>query len=285
MKRIVAATLFAMLAAVPVAAVAQDVDDWEHQEDPAQGVSLAAVRYDGGAAIVVQCRAGALTVVMAGLPALDGDLILEASRVDGRTDVQTWSPGGGPGAFRSDVPARDARFMRGGGAYSVRTVDGASEALRTQFDLPTQSTNLDRVLAACGWTLTDERDLLRRAGSAVSFTDPDAPQARTLVPRRAPSRSVTGRGRRPPPPPPRAPRILPAEQQISCIVRSLRLTDCRPDHAAPESARPPGAPDPAEDVRRLEGSQVWSTDAAAVEGTVLYVHGPRLVRVVEYITR
>ncbi|HRJ65041.1 MAG TPA: hypothetical protein PLR59_11910, partial [Brevundimonas sp.] len=179
MRLTLIAALCAFACAGPTAAIAQDEDDWEFQHEASLNQTVAAVRYDAGVAIVVQCRDRALSAALIGMPAGVGGLEVQARRVDGRTDLQTWAPGPQPGILMSTVPARDIRFMRGGGLYSVRTADGAPRALRTNFDLPTQSANLDRVLSACGWDLTDDRDQLTRAGRAeISFRDPDAPPPR-----------------------------------------------------------------------------------------------------------
>ncbi|WP_439476018.1 hypothetical protein [Brevundimonas sp.] len=277
MRPTLLAALCAILCAGPTVALAQDEDDWEFQHEASLNQMVAAVRYDAGVAIVVQCRDNALSAALIGMPAGVGGLEVQARRADGRTDVQTWAPGPAPGILLSTVPARDIRFMRGGGLYSVRTVEGAPRALRTNFDLPTQSANLDRVLAACGWGLTDDRDQLIRAGSEVSFRDPDAPPVRLPQPRR-------GRGARPgmpdapEAPAPSVPVLEPAESQISCVLRAMRLTVCRLDH-------PPTAAgnEAARSLRRLEGVQMYAADAAAAEGKVVYTAGPRTVTVIDYI--
>lgn len=253
-------------------AVAQD-DDWEFQQDTARNITVAAARYDAGQMIVAQCREGALTLVIAGLRGEAETVELEAARADGRRDLQEWRTAGAPGAFRSAVPARDLRFLRGGGTYSVRTAAGDEPVFAATFDLPTESANLDRVLTACGWGLTDERDLLTRAGDAVSFTDPAA-QNQFSQPR--PSRSVQSRNRVPPPPPPATPG--PAEQQISCIVRDLKTADCRADHPP----APGGRIDEAV-LRRFEGRQLYAADPAAAEGKVVYISRSGVTVVVDYI--
>ncbi len=261
-------------ALAPVAAHAQD-DDWEFAEDAGQHLSIAAVRYDAGMAIIVQCRAGALTAVMAGLPSTAELLELQATRADGRRDTQTWKAGGAAGAFRSETAARNVRFMRGGGAYGLRTAVGAPSALTTTFDLPTQSANLDRVLTACGWALTDDRDPLTRAGRSVSLTDPNAPAPRP--PRRSASRDIAGQGRHVDRPAPRPSGPMPAEHQISCIIRNQHLTECRPDH--PPAA---GAPADRHATAGLEGHQIYAADVAAEEGRVVYVSGG-LTTVIDYL--
>lgn len=274
MKKTIAAALCTLLTAGYAAgAMAQSNDDWEFAEDPARQLTVAASRYDNGPSIIVQCRAGGLAAMLIGMPAGTEKIELTATRADGRTDVQTWRPAGSPGMFQSSVAARDMRFMRGGGAYAVRTADGAAQPFNATFDLPAQSANLDRVLTACGWTLTDDRDLLARATGA-SLTDPDD------APRQAPrsrTRSISERQRQPQPPArPAGPAqevIRPAEEQISCIVRNGRVEDCRADHA-------PAAGAPASwtsALRRLNGSRVYGVEAAAAEGRVVYMTTPLIV--------
>lgn len=154
MRPTLIAALCAILCAGPTAALAQDEDDWEFEEDPARNLSVAAVRYDGGSSVIVLCRDNVLTTVLTGLPTTDR-IELQATRADGRSDSQVWLAAGQPDALRSSDPETDARFLRGGGAYRVRTVDGQTPAFRTAFDLPAQFANLDRVLTACGLALAE----------------------------------------------------------------------------------------------------------------------------------
>lgn len=253
---------------------AQDADDWEFDQNPAEGRMVAAVRYEGGAALVVQCRAGALTAVLAGLGEVNERLVLSAVRADGRSDMQVWAPSGGPGILRSEIPARDVRFMRGGGIYSLTGSDRAGARVRADFDLPTQSANLDRVLSGCGWDTTDDRDQLTRAGIDVSLADPAAQR-----PSRLSAASRRGAPRDRGPSPTDTPVVAPAETQISCVVRERRLSDCRPDHARLADTR-------ASDriVEALEGRTIFAPDPSAHEGQVYYAGGARMVTVVDYIT-
>lgn len=253
------------------AAVAQD-DDWEFQEDAARHISVAAVRFDGGAAVVVQCRDNALTAVLAGMPAGAGDVALQATRGDGRSDVQTWVSAGAAGALRSTEAHRDARFLRGGGAFVIRTAAGVTPPFSGSFDLPAQSANLDRVLTACGWPLTDHRDGVARATGEVGLVNPNR------APRR--SRSVQNwQQPQPPRPNPDAapagpPRVSPAERQISCIVRNRRAVDCRLDH-------PAAAATPAEAMlSRVEGERLYGDDVEAAEGKVFFMFEAPLIMVV-----
>lgn len=263
MRPTLLAALCAMLCAGPTAVVAQDEDDWEFQHEASLNQTVALVRYDAGVAIVVQCRDNALSVVLVGMPAGVGGIDVEARRADGRTDLQTWAPGPAPGILLSTVPARDVRFMRGGGLYAIRTGDGAPRALRTNFDLPTQSANLDRVLTACGWALTDDRDQLTRVSREISFRDPDA----------RPRERPRGRGARagvpdvPEPAVPVVPTLPPAERQMSCVLRDLKLIGCRFDH--PSAAALIGG-DASRLLEQVEGTQMYAPEGTVTEGRVFY---------------
>ena len=272
MRLTIATTLCVLMGAAQAAASAPQDDDWEFAEDPARQLTVAAARYDNGPSIIAQCREGALSLLLIGMPAGADKIELNATRAGGRSDVQGWRPAGSDGVFRSSVPARAIRFMRGGGAYAVRTGDGVTPAFAVAFDLPTQSANLDRVLSACGWAMDDDRDQLARAAGA-SLADPNA-----RAPRRSTSRSITERRNQRQAPSPPAASFTPAEQQISCVVQNGRLADCRPDHARVE-----GAPDPADTLRHLDGERIYVDDAAAVEGQVMYFHAGATTTVIDYI--
>lgn len=274
-KSLLGTAALAAVLCIPATASAQD-DDWEFQEDAAQKLSVAAVRYDAGQAIVVQCRDGALTAVLVGLAQSAQALQVNATRADGRSISQTLASGGAPGAWRMAAPGRDVRFLRGGGLYSIQTPAGVTPAVRGAFDLPTQSANLDRVLTACGWAVEDERD--RLADAEVSLIDPAAAPSRRYTPTR---RGATSRAPRQEIPAEDLPRpIVPNENQISCIVRDLHLRDCRADHPASAQNR-----DILANISEREGDQVYplnGTDAAANEGKVLRITSS-LIRVVDYI--
>lgn len=243
--RFTVSMLAATLAVQPMTAFAQD-DDWEFQQDAGRKLTVAAVRYDDGKAIIARCQDGDLKLVVVGLPQMTEPVVyLEGRRPDGRQDTQVWNPQSGEGvaALSSGVPARDIRFLRGGGAWGIRTLPDAPRAMRATLDLPSQSANLDRVLVECQRSLQDDRDTLPRARfrAAEAAAQPDTKPRRPV--RRG---QVVG------------------VAEISCIIRDLRYTDCRADYERPEGA--------AEDAlryqnrRRLEGE-----DRSALEGTVAYV--------------
>lgn len=242
MKIAVVASLCALICAASQAAPVQD-DDWELVENPAQELTLAAVRYDGGQSIIAQCQRGRLMLFVTGLPPSEEMLLLRATRADGRAAAQRWTPVVGPGTFRSVTPGREARFLRGGGSYVVRSAPGAASTSAT-FDLPAQSANLDKVLTACGWALEDDRDLL---DEAVVYLDRPSPRRE--------------------PPPFRVPSV--PEREVSCVVRDMRLRDCRADH--PPSSRTPNTRSL---IRATEGELVHAAigaDPATVEGRVFRV--------------
>lgn len=275
MNRVLAglAVLAASAAAMSAAAQSQD-DDWEFQEDAARGITVAAARYNGGQMILVQCRQGRLTAVLTGLPQSSESLQVQAVRTDGRSVSQGWQPAGAPGAYQAASPGRDVRFLRGGGRYSLRTSDGAATPVAVDFDLPSQSANLDRVLTTCGWATTDDRDLLPDA-TEISVADPNAEPFRVERRRGAPRAS----GRAPDGPPmPAAP--PPAEREISCIVRAMHLRECRAMHpASAEQSEVRSA------VSYFEGREVYPVpgkDAAASDGKLVHVSGSR-VTVIDYI--
>jgi len=236
--------LAATLCLGPLPAFAQDADDWEFAEDAGRKLSVAAARYEGGQAVLVQCRDGELSAMIVGLPATDYPLRrVEAVRADGRRDQQSWFPEaaapGSPAVFRTLTPGRDVRFFKGGGLMTMRSTDGDPATMEATFDLPVQSANLDRVLTACGRPLEDERDQLTRTPVTIQWEPVVS------------GRRDSGRGR------------TTGAADISCVIRNQRYTDCRVEYARP-------ARDGARLAREMEGDRLRDPDPAA-EGTVTYV--------------
>lgn len=220
-------------------------DDWEYQEDPAQNLYVAVSRYDGGRALIAQCRNGELKLAIAGLPgAGEGRRTVHATRADGRVDQQVWESAPG-GVVTSTVPGRDVRFLRGGGDFGFRSTRGDGAPLRASFDLPSQYANLDRVLIACGRDPDDERDLLART-----------PEAVVLAPARG---ERSGPARR------EANERVTSSVELSCIVRSLRLTECRP-----EQELPLGSGVGQERAEAYNDKALTGAAAAEMEGRVYY---------------
>jgi len=227
-------------------AAAQTGDDWEFAEDAARNLSVAAVRYDGGQAIIVQCSAGELKVALQGFPQRQGPSYrLRAERADGVTDVQTWDVAAGRTWF-SAAPARDARFLRTGGALKLHSDDAQASPVSATFELPAEHGNIDRVLTACGYTLTNERDTLARAPMMLAVVSSDSGSTAG-----APGRSM----------------------EVSCIVRRDVYRDCRVDHMmqgqTEASAR--------REATRWNGKPALSGNATAYEGAVAYIYVPLLM--------
>lgn len=234
-------------ALLPTAAWAQDVDDWDYGEDPSKGLRAAMVEYDGGRTIVVQCLAGDLTVAIVGLPAHPSEgLRMEAIRADGRRSLTTWS------SSTSDVrvsgtPGRTARLLRGGGSLDLASGPNETPPVRAEFDLPSQSTQLDRVLTACGRALVDERDLRPDGAEYVA----DLTWSRRVAERlhaRSPDQGGTRRA------------------EVSCVIDAEgRLRACQLEQELPSASDYGRAA-----VAAAEGQAVTLTDAGAAEGAVLH---------------
>ncbi|MCW0046175.1 hypothetical protein OIU13_06445 [Brevundimonas sp. BT-123] len=227
-------------------AAAQTGDDWEFAEDAARNLSVAAVRFDGGQAIIVQCGAGELKVALQGLPERTGPSHrVRAERADGMTDVQTWDVAAGRTWF-SAAPARDARFLRAGGVLKLRSDAGQASPVSATFELPTEHDNVDRVLTACGYTLTNDRDTLARAPMMQAVVSSDAGSTAG-----APGRSM----------------------EVSCIVRSGIYRDCRVDHRMQAQTEASAR----REAARWNGTRAHTGDASANEGRVAYLYVPLLM--------
>ena len=233
-----------MLLVQPSTTQAQD-DDWEFHE-PEAGRLLAMARYAEGTEIIVQCQDDDLKIIVVGLPpTADERHVFTATRADGRQDSQTWQATPSPNTFTAIAPGRVGRFLRGGGAYELRSTGDRSPPIRARFDLPAQSANLDRVISACRWPLDDERDALAEAPSDAFHWprqgDSDAPRGRG-------SSTITG------------------VVHQSCIIRNLRLAECRVDHERPVRAR-----NGRRIVSEMEGTRLVAADPSLVEGRVVYI--------------
>ena len=142
-------------------------DGWDLDISPEGDVTVASVAYEGGAGLAVQCRNGTVDVAIMGLPAALPEEINEyqnrtlstgfhatALRDDG------WKASPGSTAALSTMPLRDARSLKRGGMFLVRTVPAtaAGTPRRLGIPLPTDSTAIDRTLEACGKRTVDPRD-------------------------------------------------------------------------------------------------------------------------------
>lgn len=207
MRALLVAGCAMALAVSPMSVAAQEAeDDWEFAEDTARGLTVAMVRYEGGQAIVAQCENGILKNALVGLPAMaEPHYTVQARRGDGRTDIQQWGATPGQTVFISDSASRSLRFMRGGGSFEI-TAEPGSAAIRANFDLPSESTNLDRVLTACGRPIQDDRDTIPVVRDILIQISRSA----VLGAQTSPARPTI---------------------EISCLTRNRELRDCRPAQA------------------------------------------------------
>ena len=222
-------------------------DDWEYAEDPARSLSIAAVRYDDGKAVIARCQSGELKLVIVGLPAAGvGPREFDATRADGRTDRESWTAEA-DGTLVSNAVGRDSRFVRGGGLYQLRSSAGQASPMRVAFDLPTQNASVDRVITNCGWALEDDRDIIPRAPLTLTRPAP-ASQPSARIRRELQTAPISW--------------IV----DLSCVVRDLKLAECRTDHQLPL-----GDDNGAVAIRDTEGQAWTGVEAAAAEGTVVFI--------------
>ena len=166
----------AAIVAVAVAFIAspanaqQPGDGWDLIVDESQDMMLAVAGYSSGQTLAVRCRDGDLELLLSGLPppqgvppqTLEGGTRrIEAAYSDGRVDAGYWLSSGDGSLVFSPVPRLDARRLRQGGALELSVAvdaDPTAPLRRYALDLPTDTANLDQVLAGCGAGRPDVRD-------------------------------------------------------------------------------------------------------------------------------
>lgn len=211
--KIVIAAGLGLFLALP--ALAQDAGgDWDTYTDPERALTAASLTFDSGVSIGLRCGAGRYDALLAGLPpAAEGaesrDLSIQFREKEAST--QRWTVTTNPQVSVSDLPARFARSLRGGGRMQVRVMGAGPGGanLRYVFDLPASSGAIDRTLEACDKPLTDPRD------AEIDALDPDGlPGGVTWA-------------ERPRPTYPLGPTYTRGFAVISCLTRSDgRLRDC-----------------------------------------------------------
>jgi len=189
------AAVFGMLLALAASpAVAQDAGDgWDLIVDESQNMTLAVVGYSSGQTLAVRCRDGDLELLLSGLPPLETlTRYVEAAYSDGRVEAGLWFTSGEGSLVFSPAPHLDARRLRQGGPLQLSVAilpDPEAPLRRYALDLPSDSANLDHVLADCGASRPDARDDLVRwsipRGEGVVFwtrqPTPHYPQAAISV--------------------------------------------------------------------------------------------------------
>ncbi|HYC73536.1 energy transducer TonB [Brevundimonas sp.] len=170
-----AAIVAAVIALVAAPANAQQPgDDWDLIVDESQDMMLAVVGYSSGQTLAVRCRDGDLELLLSGLPPLEGTTPqtleggtrrIEAAYSDGRVEAGYWFSSGDGSLVFSPVPRLDARRLRQGGALQLSVAvdaDPTAPLRRYALDLPTDTANLDQVLAACDAGRPEARDEMAR---------------------------------------------------------------------------------------------------------------------------
>lgn len=252
MRTAVAALLAAL--ALPAAAVAQDVDGWDVQVDPARDLTVAGVQYAGGSALAVQCQQGVLRAVVLGLPVLadDGSRLreLEVGFDAAALEKKSWSRANDTAAVNlgAGATARLARRLKRGGVFIVRAPGDDGRPTRLEMPLPSDSSGVNQVLQACGVPVFEPRDDLAEANDLL------------VGPNWVPRPLMAGV--------PWAENVAGAEVEIGCLIASEgRIADCRV-----ESERPHDQGVGAEvlaDTSRVRLN--FGDNAAAAVGRVIFI--------------
>lgn len=141
--------------------LAQDTaGDWELSEAPSRNLTMATLEYEGAPAIAARCVDGEAELMIAGLSPVaeeTRDVVLEVAGSSVSAQWRTVS-GSIAAALIGGMTLRD--LMAGGEV--VVTVRDTQPARRFRLQAPPASRAVGRVLAACGYPLTSERDAERR---------------------------------------------------------------------------------------------------------------------------
>ncbi|MGZ9114054.1 MAG: energy transducer TonB [Brevundimonas sp.] len=162
--RFAACVLLAALHAGP-AFTQEVVDDWDLTTDTGQQLTLATLNF-GTNQIALRCRAGALDLMLTGVPPTDA--ALRPVRVTAgpiHDERQLWFTWSGRPIASSGEPERLARQLRAGGELDI-VLEGTAPGERShryRLPVPSSATSVDRVLTACSAPLSDEWDLRPRA--------------------------------------------------------------------------------------------------------------------------
>lgn len=227
-------------------ALAQDAgDDWDLREDPARKLTLATLEFEGAPTLAVRCLDGDLAVMATRLPApLPAANAMEMTAGD-RSPGLSWRPiGDGRTAWHAapDIAARD---LRRGGAVVLRALGDDGRLRRFEFSAPARSTNVGRVLQACGRAVSDPRDDLRRLDPRditwVQRGQPQFPQA------------ASAQG------------IKTGEAVMSCRVNGMGgLDDCRLESETPTSVGFGAAA-----LQSREGARLALADGSSPDGALI----------------
>lgn len=210
----------ALLTAVGAASPAlaqQATEDWDLTTNAEQQLTLATLDF-GANVLALRCHAGALDMLLTGVPISTGATRKVQVSVGPITaEDQVWIAQSGQPVLGADEPARLARQLRAGGDLDVR-LDPESptdRSRRYRLTAPASVAAVDTVLIACGQPLDEPRDLLLRL----------------------PADEIPVWTRRPMPayPPAAAANIAEAVVRVSCVIaQDWSADDCRVESENPQ---------------------------------------------------
>lgn len=227
-------------------------DDWDYSEDIEHDTYVASVSYASGQSIMAHCGNNRFMLAITGLPEQEGQPYLATVQIDSTPVAQMWRKMGGV-PLLSTEPARDARALRRGGILPLSSsATSHLPAVSAPLELPSQHTNLDKVLTQCGYQLQDDRDHLPDVDTEMKLvgvrTQPTLEHTPTMA------------------------------IEISCVVTNGQLDDCRP-HRTLKGVRPSYL---RQEVRRWNGKRVDPQYAQSNEGRVAHINIQMLRVVQEY---
>lgn len=163
MRRLLITACLPALIAGP--ALAQDPsEDWDLTTSQAQQLTLATLDF-GENVLALRCQAGALDLLLTGVPISVGALRKTQVTIGAVVaEEQVWAALPGQPVIGADEPARLARQLRAGGELDVRLEpeDAADRSRRYRLTAPRSTAVVDTVLTACGAPLDEPRDQLVR---------------------------------------------------------------------------------------------------------------------------
>lgn len=212
MRLFVTALILGLALASP--ALAQEAsEDWDLTTNPEQQLTLATLDF-GDNVLALRCRAGALDLLLTGVPVSTGEtrkVRISAGAI--AAEEQVWAAQPGQPVLGASEPARLARQLRAGGQLDLllEPEDAADRPRRFRLTAPASVRVVNTVLTACGQPLDEPRDLLARVTSG--------PDTIWVVQPRVDFPTHPG-----------AEAAAPASVQVVCMIgERLVLQDCFPE--------------------------------------------------------
>lgn len=158
MRYTAAILLGLMLTGAASSGQAQTDDGWDFAVNG--DVTVASAEYASGQTLAARCKDKVLSFILIGLPIETGATRLLDIDVGEGFHRQTWLNVPDQPMASAVRAGMVARSLRHGGEFQLKTYPSVDhpEIKRYALPLPSDSANLDRVLAACGTPLEDVRD-------------------------------------------------------------------------------------------------------------------------------